>query len=314
MFSPCANAADGAVGVDQRVDLREGLGEVAQDQRAHLLRPQVIGVVIAGRQHIGADQDAAPHLGAEPRRARAFVEIAQVVAVLAQAEAHAVIAREIGRGLGRRDDVIGRQARISCAAARRRRSPRRRRAATPGPAATSVSISPGMPSTRYSRGTPIRRPLTPRAQAAAKSGTGRSALVESFGSCPAIEPSRIAQSSHGARERARVIERRRERHHAPARATAIGRLHADDAAERRRLADRAAGVGAGRAHRQPRRHRGRRTAGRAAGHQHGRRRPGGASTGSPPGHRPRSCWTSPWRTRPCSSCRGRPRRRAADWR
>ena len=45
-----------------------------------------------------------------------------------------------------------------------------------------------------SRGTPIRRPRTPRRQAAAKSGTGRSAEVESFGSCPAIERSRIAQS------------------------------------------------------------------------------------------------------------------------
>ena len=52
-----------------------------------------------------------------------------------------------------------------------------------------------MPSLRYSRGTPMRRPFTPRAQAAAKSGTAMSALVESLGSKPAIEPSRMAQSS-----------------------------------------------------------------------------------------------------------------------
>ena len=52
-----------------------------------------------------------------------------------------------------------------------------------------------MPSLRYSRGTPMRRPFTPRRQAAAKSGTGRSALVLSFGSSPAMEPSRMAQSS-----------------------------------------------------------------------------------------------------------------------
>ena len=49
----------------QHVALLERLVEIALDQRAHLLRPGVIGVVIAGRQHIGADQDAALHLRAE---------------------------------------------------------------------------------------------------------------------------------------------------------------------------------------------------------------------------------------------------------
>ncbi len=44
-----------------------------------------------------------------------------------------------------------------------------------------------------------------------------------------------------------LIERGGERHHAPARATAIGRLDADGAGEGGRLADRAAGVGGGRA-------------------------------------------------------------------
>ena len=56
----------------------------------------------------------------------------------------------------------------------------------------------------------------------------------------------------------------------------------DDAAEARRLADRAAGIGAGRAQREPRRHRRRRAARRAAGHQRlgcRRRR----ATGSRPG-------------------------------
>ena len=52
-----------------------------------------------------------------------------------------------------------------------------------------------MPGRRYSFGTPIRSPFTPRAQAAAKSGTGRSTEVESLGSNPAMEPSSRAQSS-----------------------------------------------------------------------------------------------------------------------
>ncbi|MNT75138.1 hypothetical protein D3C72_2140100 [compost metagenome] len=59
----------------------------------------------------------------------------------------------------------------------------------------SFSISPGIPSMRYSRGTPIVRPLTPRSTAAAKSGTAMSTLVESLGSNPDIDVIRIAASS-----------------------------------------------------------------------------------------------------------------------
>ena len=40
------------------------------DQRAHLLRAQVIGVVVAAAQHVGAQNDAALHFRAEPRAAR----------------------------------------------------------------------------------------------------------------------------------------------------------------------------------------------------------------------------------------------------
>ena len=52
-----------------------------------------------------------------------------------------------------------------------------------------------MSSERYSRGTPIRKPFSPRRAAAAKSGTATSADVLSFGSNPAMLPSRTAQSS-----------------------------------------------------------------------------------------------------------------------
>ena len=50
---------------DQHVGLLERGGEVARDQRAHLLRLAVVGVVVAGRQRVRADHDAALHLGAE---------------------------------------------------------------------------------------------------------------------------------------------------------------------------------------------------------------------------------------------------------
>ena len=44
-----------------------------------------------------------------------------------------------------------------------------------------------------------------------------------------------------------------------------------------------------------------------------RSRPAAASTGSPPARKPRSCWTSPSRTRPGWSCPRTPRHRSADW-
>ena len=69
---------------------------------------------------------------------------------------------------------------------------------------------------------------------------------------------------HGPRERADLIERRAEGEQAVARDAAVGRLEADDAAERARLADRAAGVGAERDRRQAGRHRDRGAAARPA--------------------------------------------------
>ena len=42
--------------------------EIALDQRAHLLRPEVVGVVVAGRQHVGADHDAPLDLACRSRR------------------------------------------------------------------------------------------------------------------------------------------------------------------------------------------------------------------------------------------------------
>src|SRR6185312_15633622 len=55
--------------------------------------------------------------------------------------------------------------------------------------------SAGMPSTRYSLGTPTRRPFTPLPTKAGKSGTASGRLVESLGSWPLIERSRRAASS-----------------------------------------------------------------------------------------------------------------------
>jgi hypothetical protein len=58
----------------------------------------------------------------------------------------------------------------------------------------SASISGGVPSSRYSFGMPTRTPLRSPVSAASKSGTGASSDVESFGSKPDMDFSRIAQS------------------------------------------------------------------------------------------------------------------------
>ena len=63
------NAGVGVVGVKSTcTPTSKTLREVARDQRAHLLRLPVVRVVVAGREHVRAEQDAARDLGAEARR------------------------------------------------------------------------------------------------------------------------------------------------------------------------------------------------------------------------------------------------------
>ena len=111
MRSPRLNATDGEVGVTTKSHLSKAVAEVAGDLGAHPLRLAVVGVVVARGERVGAEHDAALHLGPEALRARALVHLAQVlVAVDAQAVAHAVEAGEVRRRLGRGDHVVGGEA------------------------------------------------------------------------------------------------------------------------------------------------------------------------------------------------------------
>src|SRR5215467_2133270 len=66
---------------EDRVDAGlEAVLEVPLYQRANFLRPQVIGIVIACRQHIGADHDPTAHLLAETLASGLFVHIDDVAA------------------------------------------------------------------------------------------------------------------------------------------------------------------------------------------------------------------------------------------
>ena len=60
------------------VTLLEGVVEVVGDQAAQTLCLQVVGIVVAVRQHIGADEDAALHFVAETLGARLGIHVVEV--------------------------------------------------------------------------------------------------------------------------------------------------------------------------------------------------------------------------------------------
>ena len=132
--------------------------------------------------------------------------------------------------------------------------------------AGTASRTPGsMPSPESSSGTPRR---TPRRSAAVgrPTGSGSASEVESHGSLADHGAEQQRGVGDVAGERAGLVERRGEGDHPVARDRAVGRLEADDPAQGRGLADRAAGVGADRPRRRAGRHGGGAAAGRAAGH------------------------------------------------
>ena len=67
--SPSLNAVVGVVGGATASTRSNARVEVLPDQRAHLLRLHVVGVVVPGAEDEGADHDPALHLGAEARPA-----------------------------------------------------------------------------------------------------------------------------------------------------------------------------------------------------------------------------------------------------
>ena len=98
----CSGSADALAEPERRrragrhrddVDALERLLVVAPDQRADLLRLQVVRVVVAGAEHVGAQHDAALHLGAEALLARPAVHRPQIVCAPAAAGAGSRSAR-----------------------------------------------------------------------------------------------------------------------------------------------------------------------------------------------------------------------------
>src|SRR5690242_10245358 len=97
------------------VEPREYGVEILLDERAYFLRLQVIGVVVARRQRIRAENDPALHLAAEALPARGLVDVPQPRAGGSNREAvlDTVVAGEVCAALRWRNQVVGRQT-VAC--------------------------------------------------------------------------------------------------------------------------------------------------------------------------------------------------------
>ena len=92
---------------DEDVHLAERRVEVPDDQRPHLLRLAVVGVVVAAGQGVGAEHDPALDLGAEARPpGMAAMTSSARAAAGPQPVPHAVEPGQVGRDLARRDQVV----------------------------------------------------------------------------------------------------------------------------------------------------------------------------------------------------------------
>ena len=234
------------------------------------MRLQVVGVVVAVAQHIGADHDAALHFGAEALRARLLVHVLQVLVLGgAVAVAHAVVARQVRRRFGRGDHVVGGN----------RQGGVRQRDVDQGGAQLFILRQRAAHGRFHVLGQALAEILARHADAQARQGliqvarkifrhaalfrrqAGRVALVEA-GHGGEQQGAVFGRAGH----RAALVQRRGKGDHAEARHAAIRRLDAGDAAKSGRLADRAARVGAGGRWRQAGRHGGSRAARGTARH------------------------------------------------
>ena len=83
--------------------------KIVTNQSAHLLRLEIIGIIITGRQHVSADHDAAFDFNAETGAAGIGIHVVQMFAGHSQSVTQTIVTRQIGRRFRRRDNIIGGQ-------------------------------------------------------------------------------------------------------------------------------------------------------------------------------------------------------------
>ena len=250
----------------------EGAGEVLGDQPPDALRLKVVGVVIAVREDVGADQDAPFHFVAETLRARPGVHLGKIGEILrAVAVAYAVVAREVRARFRRRDHVV-----------RGNRQLHVREADFDGLRAEPAVFGESVLDAAHHAAIATFATFAEKflRQADLQAGQGLFQVVRVILD-RAVEARRVARveprhdiEQEGAilgraRDRAALVERRGVGDHAVARDDAVGRLDSRQVAHRRGLADRTAGVGAGGRRREKRGDGGGRSARGAAGNTSG---------------------------------------------
>ncbi len=213
--------------------------------------------------------------GAEALGARFLVHVEQVgVPARTMPVAHTVEAAQVRARLGRRDDVVHRDRQLRARQAHV--DQRRAEALELGERTAHGAVHVGgerrrkelarQPDAQSGERPGRRRPVARLRQRSVKVlrstlGAGRVARIEA-----AHRRQQQRAVLGAAREWTGLIEARRKSDHPVARAGAVGRLDPGDAGEAGRLADRAAGVGAGGCRDQARGHRCGRAAGRATRH------------------------------------------------
>ena len=207
----------------------EDLAEILGDKGANLLRLLVVRVVVAGRQHVGAEEDTARDFGAEAAGACRLVQLAQSIGGHAQSEPHAVKPGEIGRRLGRRDDIVDRNGEIRV---------RERHVAHFGPA-RAEGIKRVVAALRDAQIERLRKIFARATDDHTLEIVGPRRTIAIHGTVGAGRIERIAAGDdlerggcvvHRRAEYAHLVERRREGNEPEPADASIRRLHTDDAA------------------------------------------------------------------------------------
>ena len=231
----------GRRGGQQHVKPLVGGGEVPQHQRPHLERLAVVGVVVARGKRERAEHDASLDLVAEPGGAGGHVHVDRRGGRYPQAVADTVVAGEVAGGLRRGDEEV------------------RREAVDRSGNAHLTDVGPGRRKSFRGGGDAGRHVAVgalagelgdnPHPQAVDVIAESGGQIADRLGDRRRVQgivpgDDRIQQGRIGDRagHRADLVERRGERHEAVTRHPPVGGLHADDPAQRRGLADRAAGV------------------------------------------------------------------------
>ena len=235
-----------------------------RDHGPHPLCLAVVGVVVAGRERVGAEHDPALRLVAEAGVARLLVHLANVGAVDPQPVAGAVVPGQVRGSLGGSDEVVAGEPELD----------RAREARLPHLGA-ELAAELDRPVDRVLDAWLDSLRLVQLARDADADALQVLALrdLDRLGQLDGRRVARIP-ARHDAveqrvvadrlRHRADLVEARRERDDPVARDGSVGRAQADDPAERGRLLDGAAGVGAERPRCEARGDRSGRAAGRSA--------------------------------------------------